>query len=263
MAENPQLAPQSNYLDLTPINLLNESILTLTKKNEILETSCKNRKELLEKSLIEGVNINFETEFNSLVKLLKDNDIIDLSKIKYNDLNWGLPVAIKKLNNSNKSLTVFSIYPYHNLWKNWPFGELWTIENWEYKKYGFFNWAAYFGEKYYPAQWINTIPQNLWECKAEVKPITQEKPTETHTSYKIQKWDSLWKIVKEQYWLGNNTEDNRDIANIIEKLKKDPENKGVIKDDETWKIFVWDPLNLPKIVNFKYKWWKDKEIKLK
>ncbi len=114
--------------------------------------------------------------------------------------------------------------------------------------------------------WKNPLVPDGVNC--EIPPVTEKKGVQktpvtapsvpevapdTHAPYVIKKWDSLWKIVKKNYRLSDSADDANLVGNIIELLKKDPKNKGIIKD-ETGKIFVWETLFLPKNIQMMFKW---------
>lgn len=94
----------------------------------------------------------------------------------------------------------------------------------------------------------NPIPQNTQTCEIEkvltpkeatvpVSDVVRDSANETHISHLIKKGESLWKIVKKYYQLSDTQEDANMVWNIIEMMKKDPKNKGIVKDD-TGKIYL-------------------------
>lgn len=217
------------------------------KIHDSIESKTQTIEEKEKKESIDFLNgwikISTPEEYKKLVSLLStyklpyilgDNTFDSISPN-------GMPFFIKKVNNW------FNIY-----WKNDnfiartfrshsnPFRLAWIINN-----TGTFissPWDEVFDENEY----------NNWEThESRIQLIREETKNELKVlkkqtilqdiSYTIQKWDNLWKIVKEKYGLDN----NRDIANAINALVS--YNNGVrwLKNDnnpEGWDGIKWDKL---------------------
>lgn len=270
------MSPENSNNSLSPlvgtsipkiIDFNNLKDLLWSEKQHITLLTCADQREAfrktLEENLLKWIDIKTQAEYDYLKNLLGKYWIIpNLWDIAFGSINWDIQITIKKVNG------IFKVYnnpdstqPY----SKWSIlSELGEIKNWKFTEIGTLS-SLLFQEK--DSKTDNSpVPQDIWECTAEIKkekpekspPKPKETP-ETHTEYKIIKWDFLWRIIKKAYWLSDKPEDMRCVWNIIELLKKDPRN--VIKD-ETNKIFIWDTLHLPKEGAFNYKWRKPQTFKL-
>lgn len=248
-----------------------DELLSSEKQQTTFLTCAKQReafKKTLEEKLMHWIDIQTHTEYEYLKNLFEKYLITpNLWDTPFQSINKNLGITIKRVNN------IFKIYNNPNStqsYSKWPIlSEIAEIENWKFIETGTLT-SLLIREKDSKTDNVS-VPADIWVCNNIKKeesekpiPVKQKKAPETPTEYKdykIRKWDFLWKIIKEEYWLSDNSEDIRCIWNIIEKIKKDPKNTGVIKG-ETWKIFVWDTLYLPTEGSYKHKWWETKIFNL-
>lgn len=227
-----------------------------SKKQETISFTCANQQiafeRTLEEKLVNWINIKSQSDYDYFKNLLEKYRIApSLWSTTFNSINWGVWITLKKVGN------LFKVYnnPPSSPWDS--IAEQGEIKNGDFTKTGTF--ISLFSDDDLRGD-NSGVPKDIPECEA---PVQKPKPGETletphaHTEYKIQRWDSLWKIIKENYNLTKSDNPDRDIWNIIEKLKKYPKNKKsrVIKKDINGTIHFWDTLYLPQMVNFKYKWW--------
>lgn len=214
-----------------------------TQKKQLLQETINNH-------LLKWVDINNEREYLRFINVLNKSLGIDLSKLTYQSINSWSPFAIKKNTILDNNLTVFSLYSFLNISLNWPFNKLWSIDkNWIFIKDLSRN-VNYNTDRSLD---VDTILNDLENKINNLKPnqqVTEQSNQEVveDENYIVKKWDTLWKLVKEKYWLT----DNRDIANTINSLVRHNANIKKIKTDIAppnhirWDlIIVWKTIILP------------------
>ncbi len=78
-----------------------------------------------------------------------------------------------------------------------------------------------------------------------------ENSAENLVAYEVREGDSLWKIIKKQYGLSDKPEDARQVGNILELIRSNEKNAGLIRGPECV-IFAKDTIFLPKEGSFSY-----------
>lgn len=219
---------------------------------------------LLTDSLDKWIEITYKDQFDKISILLKENNLTDLSKntFDYISPNWE-SFVIKKSNNwiniywKNNNFITRNLRKYSN-----NFRLVWIITSW--KQFQSLVWDEVYeeDENNLWEKLISKIEQIRSESKIRLQSLKEEVVEDE--IYKIQKWDTLWKIVKEKYGLDN----NRDIANAINALVSF--NNGVRwlrKDNnpEGWDGIKWDKLIAWKTIKIpaKLKIHGDKEFERK
>lgn len=214
--------------------------------------------EILKDQLWKWMNIRDRNQYNKIANKLKEADIIDITQTKLEDDFF--PIALKKENNQDNSITVFSLSNHSYFftdwyYKDWPFHVYWTIDDqWVY------TWNADRSKDYYASKWqeVENFLDNLDSRYIDNTQSAKDFIVSEIEKYEIKKWDNLWKIVRKKYWLEKNTQENyRDIANIINIIINIPQNKD-LKNKK--KINIKQEIFLPKNIQFKYK--NDKKLSI-
>lgn len=213
---------------------------------------------LLTDSLDKWIEITSKDQFDKISILLKENNLTDLLKNTFDSIsqNWE-SFIIKKSNNwiniywKNNNFITRNLRKYSN-----NFRLVWIITSW--KQFQSLVWDEVYEQD----------ENNLWEkLISQVDKIRKESQDRLQKLkeevvedeiYKIQKGDTLWKIIKEKYDITN----NRDIANAVNVLVKFNKNVNSLKNDdnpEGWdgikwdKIIIWKTIKLPP--KLKIFWW--------
>lgn len=221
-----------------------------TNNFDFLSSSKENR--VLSDSLARWIEIYDSEQFDKIVKLLKDNKIIDLSKNSFSSLSPGRKwISIKRFDNN--TVKVYWLYESNisiikkvspNLW----YLVWWTIKSGEtFQESSLSVSYSNLSDRY--LRDTNNLSEKVLEQLEQIKQdsivkiesVKKDVEQLQYEPYTIQKWDNLWKIVKEKYGLDN----NRDIANAINALVS--YNNGVrwLKNDnnpEGWDGIKWDKL---------------------
>lgn len=239
-----------DYFKNVKINTHQEEVIS------IIEISSQRRKELLESELEKWKLIQNEKEFTSWVHLLRINNIIDI-KSSFGEMNDNDgPFIIQRnqyLSIYNHPFVVFYQHPNPKKWNNGRIGFIDT--QWKFISNKDRNHIITFIPT---LQSPITSTQPSPSRKLEIQSQTKAPENDIHT---IKKWEFLWKIIGEKYWL-NSEKDKNVIWQILEIIRKDTRNKKAIKDIDT--IFIWEKLYLPTNVKLlKWKWKEDREIHLK
>lgn len=218
-------------------------------------------KESIHQNLKDGIDVSSKDKFEKWKKLLTEMWGLNLKQVEYDTLKSELneKIILQQVGTDNH-LTVFtSIKPFIISNPGLPMSKFWEIRDWvftkkidkninypESKKEDRGNpYSLKYEEikKQSKSERRNILPDNersiekaKW-WKIETPPIT------TFEEYTIQKWDTLWNIVKTKY----NLSDPRDIANTINALAKynaDKLKKTNLLSDTTippdW--IIWDKI---------------------
>ena len=203
---------------------------------------------LLTDSLDKWIEINSKNQFDKISILLKENNLTDLSKNTFDSIspNWEFFV-IKKSNNwiniywKNNNFITRNLRKYSN-----NFRLVWIITSW--KQFQSLVWDEVYeqDENNLWERLISHVDQIRKESQDRLQKLKEEVIEDE--IYKIQKGDTLWKIVKDKYWLT----DNRDIANTVNSLVRYNSNIKKMKTDVAppdgikWDlIIVWKTIILP------------------
>mgnify|MGYP001766199763 CR=1 FL=1 len=222
------------------------------KNNEtqIIENQKTSEKQEFISFLKNWVKISSENDFKKLQENVKKYNFWNnlLWDVLYNSiaknkeefflkLEWNDFRVYSKVKNSVEN--IFRRY------SNYPI-LIWIInDSWEYKE---MYWDEIYIQNEYSQFWIfeNRINQIRKESQERLKNLKNEVVDDE--PYKIQKGDTLWKIVKEKYGLT----DNRDIANTINSLVRYNSSIKKLKTDVAppdgirWDlIIVWKNIILP------------------
>lgn len=229
----------------------------------IVETQKEKEKQEFIDFLENWVDISSSNDFSKI------QENIDKYELSYNlwSTNFDLispnnkPFVLKKVN------SWFNIYAKNDNFISryfrrnsnvprlaWIIDSNWKFENFEwneiYKENEYSSWETF--DRRINLIWNETkkeLEDLMEQMKLEQeKRELEEKAKLVDQDYTIEKWDSLWKIVKEKYSIT----DNREIANTInalvrynsslKKIKKDINPKDGIKWDI---IIVWKTIKLP------------------
>lgn len=216
---------------------------------------------LLNDSLDRWIEITSRDQFDKVSIIMKENNLFDLTTELYDSIskNWE-NFVIKKSNNrldiywKNDNFISRNFRRYSN-----PFRLIWFIESW--KQFQKLLWDEVYiqDENNLAENLISQINQIRSETISRLKDLKEQVIVDE--DYKIQKGDTLWKIVKERYWLDN----NRDIANTINALVR--YNKNIKKTDVTPPDGIrWDIIIEGKTIKIPHKlkvMWKNYERKEK
>lgn len=182
---------------------------------------------LLTDSLDKWIEITSKDQFDKISILLKENNLTDLSKNTFDSIspNWE-SFVIKKSNNwiniywKNNNFITRNLRKYSN-----NFRLVWIITSW--KQFQSLVWDEIY-EQDENNLWERLI-SHVYQIRKESQDRLQKLKEEVIEDeiYKIQKGDTLWKIVKDKYWLT----DNRDIANTINSLVRYNSNIKKMKTD--------------------------------
>lgn len=241
-------------------------------------------KEMLEQSLNTGIYISNADEYSRWVKLLKTNNIADLSNANFTEIStdW-LPFAIKKVNKSDSFIIVMSTVYVNKYIKTW-FPKVWIINNWwNFKK------ETSFMERYTdkdnkwiksdtlvkledlskeieknptkvssrPAveyskeapRWVKRSLTSSTSTKVETRKGKEADIPTMDTLYTIQKWDTLWNIAKTFF----PHENNRELANIVNRIAKYNEKiqnrKGANEEIPPPDWIKWDKIYVGKVLH--------------
>lgn len=203
---------------------------------------------LLTDSLDKWIEITSKDQFDKISILLKENNLTDLSKNTFDSIspNWEFFV-IKKSNNwiniywKNNNFITRNLRKYSN-----NFRLVWIITSW--KQFQSLVWDEVYeqDENNLWERLISHVDQIRKESQDRLQKLKEEVIEDE--IYKIQKGDTLWKIVKDKYWLT----DNRDIANTVNSLVRYNSNIKKMKTDVAppdgikWDlIIVWKTIILP------------------
>lgn len=203
---------------------------------------------LLTDSLDKWIEITSKDQFDKISTLLKENNLTDLSKNTFDSIspNWEFFV-IKKSNNGvniywkNNNFITRNLRKYSN-----NFRLVWIITSW--KQFQSLVWDEVYeqDENNLWERLISHVDQIRKESQDRLQKLKEEVIEDE--IYKIQKGDTLWKIVKDKYWLT----DNRDIANTVNSLVRYNSNIKKMKTDVAppdgikWDlIIVWKNIILP------------------
>ena len=203
---------------------------------------------LLTDSLDKWIEITSKDQFDKISVLLKENNLTDLSKNTFDSisLNWE-SFVIKKSNNwiniywKNNNFITRNLRKYSN-----NFRLVWIITSW--KQFQSLVWDEVYeqDENNLWERLISHVDQIRKESQDRLQKLKEEVVEDE--IYKIQKGDTLWKIVKDKYWLT----DNRDIANTVNSLVRYNSNIKKMKTDVAppdgikWDlIIVWKTIILP------------------
>lgn len=219
-------------------------------ETQIIENQKKSEKQEFINFLKNWVNISSENDFNKLQESVKKYNF-------WNNLLWNNLYNLIAKNKEEFFLKLewndFRVYSKNNnyiekffrKYSNYP-TLIWFINDlWEFKE-------MYLDEIYiqneYSKFWTfeNRINQIHKESQDRLQKLKEEVIEDE--IYKIQKDDTLWKIVKEKYGIT----DNRDIWNTINALVRFNKNKKFLKNDKIpsdgilWDlIIVWKTIVLP------------------
>ena len=182
---------------------------------------------LLTDSLDKWIEITSKDQFDKISILLKENNLTDLSKntFEYISTNWETFV-IKKSNNwiniywKNDNFISRNFRKYSN-----SFRLVWFISTW--KQFQSLVWDEVYeqDENNLWEKLILQVDQIRKESQDRLQKLKEEVVEDE--SYVVKKRDTLWKIVKEKYWLT----DNRDIANTVNSLVRYNSNIKKMKTD--------------------------------
>lgn len=203
---------------------------------------------LLTDSLDKWIEITSKDQFDKISILLKENNLTDLSKNTFDSIspNWE-SFVIKKSNNwiniywKNNNFITRNLRKYSN-----NFRLVWIITSW--KQFQSLVWDEVYeqDENNLWERLISHVDQIRKESQDRLQKLKEEVVEDE--IYKIQKGDTLWKIVKDKYWLT----DNRDIANTVNSLVRYNSNIKKMKTDVAppdgikWDlIIVWKTIILP------------------
>lgn len=203
---------------------------------------------LLTDSLDKWIEITSKDQFDKISILLKENNLTDLSKNTFDFIspNWE-SFVIKKSNNwiniywKNNNFITRNLRKYSN-----NFRLVWIITSW--KQFQSLVWDEVYeqDENNLWERLISHVDQIRKESQDRLQKLKEEVIEDE--IYKIQKGDTLWKIVKDKYWLT----DNRDIANTVNSLVRYNSNIKKMKTDVAppdgikWDlIIVWKNIILP------------------
>lgn len=213
----------------------------------------------LSDSLEKWIEISNSEQFNKIVKLLKDNKVIDLSANSFSSLSPdGQWISIRRLNNN--TVNVYWLYESNisiikkasqNLW----YVVWWTIKNGEiFQESSLTVSYSNLSDRY--LRDTNNLSEKVLEqvekirqdSKKRIESIKKDYEESQDKDYIISRGDSLWKIVKEKYDLNDNTQ----IANAINALVQHNKDMKWIRKDQKpadgifWDtIIVWKTLKLP------------------
>lgn len=202
---------------------------------------CENNSffsESFETALAKGIEILDSAGFERIKNMLKKYWDIDLGNITFEELNWGTWVFLKKETQSSTSLWVYNLNNTKAYGTNLV--KLWIIQSGEFDGY---NWFYKFivAPRENREEWKNyTLPVEPVPCP--ITKVEKPLPAPSDKHIDIKKWDTLWKIIQENYDIPDDWEKNRNIANIALRLTKLKENRWVIKDGT---IFIGKSLFLP------------------
>lgn len=248
-----------DYFKNVKINTHQEEVIS------IIEISSQRRKELLESELEKWKLIQNEKEFTSWVHLLRINNIIDI-KSSFGEMNDNDgPFIIQRnqyLSIYNHPFVVFYQHPNPKKWNNGRIGFIDT--QWKFISNKDRNHIITFIPSL-KTPIRNTTPlasttRTISSWKIDTVSPTVEVTPENNNIHTIKKWEFLWKIISEKYWL-NSEKDKNVIWQIMEIIRKDTRNKKAIKDIDT--IFIWEKLYLPTDVKLsQWKWKPEREIKI-
>lgn len=246
-----------------------------TPAEKIVQEACSKQKEALpaslESALEKGIEITDNNQFERLKTMLEKYSKINLWKMTFQDLNWGIWVFIKREQGNPSYLWVYNLNNLKIYGTNLV--KLWVIKNSEFDGYNWFykfiiapresrqqdiDYSIPKEENCDKPQIDNstTTPEVIWESiPSEIITPLEDKE---HT---IQKWENLWKIIEKSYNFPDQKTKNRDIANTIAKVLKDPKNKAIDKGDG--KIFIGDTLHLPYSLELTYRDKTTKTISMK
>lgn len=191
-----------------------------------------------ETALSKGIEILDSDGFERIKRMLKKYWDIDIWNITFEELNWGTWVFFKKENQNPPSLWIYNLNNQEIYGTNLV--KLWIIQGGKFDGY---NWFY----KFIVAPRENREEKNDYSLPAEpiacaVNQVEKPLPAPSDKHIDIKKWDSLWKIIQENYDIPDDWEKNRNIANIALRLSKLKENRWVIKDGT---IFIGKSLFLP------------------
>lgn len=203
---------------------------------------------LLKDSLDKWIEITSKDQFDKISLLLKENNLIDLSINTFDFLSpdWE-SFVVKKSNNwvniywKNNNFISRNLRTYSN-----NFRLVWIITSW--KQFQSLVWDEVYeqDENNLWERLISQVDQIRKESQERLQKLKEEVVEDEN--YIVKKWDTLWKLVKEKYWLT----DNRDIANTINSLVRHNANIKKIKTDIAppnhirWDlIIVWKTIILP------------------
>lgn len=203
---------------------------------------------LLKKSLDKWIEITSKDQFDKISLLLKENNLIDLSINTFDFLSpdWE-SFVVKKSNNwvniywKNNNFISRNLRTHSN-----NFRLVWIITSW--KQFQSLVWDEVYeqDENNLWERLISHVDQIRKESQERLQKLKEEVVEDEN--YIVKKWDTLWKLVKEKYWLT----DNRDIANTINSLVRHNANIKKIKTDIAppnhirWDlIIVWKTIILP------------------
>lgn len=232
------------------------------EKNNIVSQTKETKCFLIENSLKNGILIKNEWEYNTWKKILQKNNIFDLSKISFIEFNQWKSFVIQKEIDSQ----ILSFFPEHednkdldsSLW----WGKWGEIKNWwNFEKYSLGQLvtnAPVFTQRY-PISSLTTknIPENFCEetpippeepqtsepLRDPTTPLEPEVPQDRE--YSVKKWDHLWKIIRREYEVTNNT----DVANIANKIIE----VNPFLNNNPNKILPWQKIILPREITIREK----------
>lgn len=203
---------------------------------------------LLTDSLDKWIEITSKDQFDKISILLKENNLTDLSKNTFDSIspNWE-SFVIKKSNNwiniywKNNNFITRNLRKYSN-----NFRLVWIITSWKQFQSLVLDEVYEQDENNLWERLISHVDQIRKESQDRLQKLKEEVIEDE--IYKIQKGDTLWKIVKDKYWLT----DNRDIANTVNSLVRYNSNIKKMKTDVAppdgikWDlIIVWKNIILP------------------
>lgn len=203
-----------------------------------------NFKDDLEKALerwIEILDINWFSRFQSMLQKYLNINISKISFAEINDSKW---IFIKTA--SDGTLEIYELNTPEKYGTN--LSQIWIIKNslfiehsWMYKA---FLWASTLRGTRNKSNSYEIPETPEVACSPDVldKNPSSMPPLVENKTIDIKKWDSLWKIIEENYDIPNDSEKNRNIANVALRLEKLPENKKTIRKGT---IFIGKPLFLP------------------
>lgn len=160
--------------------------------------------------------VDWKSNLLSAIELAKKDNVISTWELNslFRKFEWDLDSLLSEIDKNKDYIYWISIASLHNLIKEYSSRE----------------------------------SSNLYK-KHPVKVLENHDLSESDSQYIVKKWDTLWKIVKREYWLLN----NRDIANAINYIVKYNSNKTLKSYDfppPDWikwdLIFVWNIIYLPK-----------------
>lgn len=202
---------------------------------------------LLTDSLDKWIEISSKEQFDKIVLMLKENNLTDLSKNTFDSIIWNWKTfVIKKSNNwlniywKNDNFISRNFRKYSN-----NFRLIWIISNGDTFKSLVWDDIYEEDENNLWEKLISKIEQIRSESKSRLQSLKEEIVEDE--PYIIQKKDTLWKIVKEKYWLTK----NRDIANAVNALVEYNKNVKSLKNDDNpdgWDGIKWDKIIIWKII---------------